>query len=206
MTDATPCSELNCGDIYAECGKLANYFVRGCRCSACRQAQRDYYRANRAKRLAYQAEYHQNNLEASRAASREHYRSNPDYYRQKRTQWFSENRERFRESRRASGSGRAANHARRARKLSAFVEHVNPLVVFDRDDYICQQCGIKCQREAWPSKDYATLDHIVALVLGGVHSYENVQTMCFRCNCAKGARERAEARRADRCPQSDSNR
>lgn len=190
----------------SDCGTITGYFHRKCRCAACCQAQRDYYRANRAKRLAYQAEYDESNAATLKVARRERYYANAEANRERRLRYYQENKDRWKDWRRASGSGRASCQARRARKLDAYVEHVDPLVVFDADGYICQMCGITCQREVWPSKDYATIDHIVPLILGGEHSYANTQTMCFSCNCAKGAKERGEARRAAReCPQKDSN-
>jgi len=201
-TPAPPCNPTNCGELFSQCGKITNYFARGCRCLQCRKAQRDYYKANRAKRLSYQVEYDRDHADVVQAKSRDRYYANIEANRENRLRYYRENKDRWPEWRRASGSGRASCQARRARKLEAFVEHVNPLVVFDQDGYQCQMCGVKCQRHTWPARDYATLDHIVAFVLGGKHSYANVQTLCFSCNCSKGAKERGQARRAAReCPQ-----
>jgi 5-methylcytosine-specific restriction endonuclease McrA len=86
-------------------------------------------------------------------------------------------------------ANRRNNQARRALLKNAFVEDVDRIVVFDRDNWTCQDCGIVCPKGAkFPEANFATLDHIVPLAKGGLHSYENSQTLCFRCNCRKGAR------------------
>lgn len=61
--------------------------------------------------------------------------------------------------------------------------------VFERDGWACQLCGEAIDRDAAvPDPLAATLDHIVPLVLGGDHSYANVQAAHFGCNSAKGGR------------------
>lgn len=79
---------------------------------------------------------------------------------------------------------RAAREAkRRARQRKAFVEHVDPLVVLERDDGVCGICGKDVDPLAYH------VDHIVALAKGGDHSYANSQTAHPRCNQRKGARD-----------------
>ena len=79
-------------------------------------------------------------------------------------------------------------HRRRAR----FVEHVDPRVVFERDNWTCQLCGEPIDRDAAPrSPRAASLDHIDPVSLGGEHSYANVQTAHCACNSSKGNRPRA---------------
>lgn len=48
--------------------------------------------------------------------------------------------------------------------------------VFERDGYTCKYCG---------STDRLSIDHIVAEVKGGPTTLENLQTLCFHCNCRK---------------------
>ena len=68
-------------------------------------------------------------------------------------------------------------------------ERVSPDRVFMRDGWRCGICGQK----TLPSKRGTThprapeLDHIVALALGGSHTYANTQTACRACNGRKGA-------------------
>jgi 5-methylcytosine-specific restriction endonuclease McrA len=82
------------------------------------------------------------------------------------------------------------NSARyRARKANALVDDVDRLVVFERDNWICQLCGEPVDRSAsYPDPRTPSVDHRVPLSKGGAHSYENCQTACLLCNVQKGAR------------------
>lgn len=81
---------------------------------------------------------------------------------------------------------RAKIQRRRARLLDAFVEDVDPTVVWDRDDGVCGVCGLPIDRAlAWPHKMSKTLDHIVPLARGGTHEYANMQLAHAVCNARK---------------------
>lgn len=90
--------------------------------------------------------------------------------------WRKDNPERAREIRHRNVL------AYRARKRGAHVEHVEPLVVLERDDGICGICG----RDVDPR--HFDIDHVIPLARGGEHSYRNVQVAHRRCNQRKGAR------------------
>jgi hypothetical protein len=49
--------------------------------------------------------------------------------------------------------------------------------IFERDGRKCLKCG---------STETLSIDHVVALSLGGDNSTENLQTLCMRCNSSKG--------------------
>lgn len=49
--------------------------------------------------------------------------------------------------------------------------------IFDRDGRKCLKCG---------TEDSLSLDHIVPLSTGGTNDEDNLQTLCKRCNSAKG--------------------
>lgn len=61
--------------------------------------------------------------------------------------------------------------------------------VLERDGYVCQVCGKKCDENdrSWGSSgpDFPTLDHIVPLAKGGTHTWDNVQCACGICNSYK---------------------
>ena len=52
--------------------------------------------------------------------------------------------------------------------------------IYARDGYRCRNCGV--------SQRYATLeiDHIIPIAKGGKSSYDNLQTLCHKCNVEKG--------------------
>ncbi len=54
--------------------------------------------------------------------------------------------------------------------------------IYERDGYRCRKCGI--------SDRYAQLeiDHIIPIAKGGKTTYDNLQTLCHRCNVEKGDR------------------
>lgn len=54
--------------------------------------------------------------------------------------------------------------------------------IYERDGYRCRRCGV--------SDQYATLeiDHIIPISKGGKSTYENLQTLCHKCNYEKGNR------------------
>ena len=84
---------------------------------------------------------------------------------------------------------RISGKKRRARKMGAMCENVDPFIVFDRDGYVCQLCGKKTNKKKRGTyHDKAPeLDHIIPLSLGGEHSYRNTQCSCRACNGSKGA-------------------
>lgn len=74
---------------------------------------------------------------------------------------------------------RAAN-TRRARKLAAFIEVVDPIVVFQCDQGVCGIC-----MKLVDSQSRWEVDHRVPLAKGGTHCYANVQLAHRRCNRVK---------------------
>ena len=52
--------------------------------------------------------------------------------------------------------------------------------IYERDGYRCRRCGV--------SERYETLeiDHIIPISKGGKSTYENLQTLCRKCNYEKG--------------------
>lgn len=76
----------------------------------------------------------------------------------------------------------ANSAARRARRLSQFVEHVDLAVVWARDRGICHICSQPADPADWH------LEHKVPLSRGGEHSYENTAVSHPSCNKSKGAK------------------
>lgn len=70
--------------------------------------------------------------------------------------------------------------------------------VAERDGIKCALCGREVNpSDIWYSetgrkcfgRTYPTVDHIIPLEKGGMHTLENVQLACKRCNSSKGSNE-----------------
>lgn len=69
--------------------------------------------------------------------------------------------------------------SQRALRKGAFVEHIDKRVLWERFGRLCALC-------TQPIKfKHVTLDHIVPLSKGGLHSYENIQPAHGLCNHVK---------------------
>lgn len=55
--------------------------------------------------------------------------------------------------------------------------------ILERDGYVCKNCGASLQSE--PNL-LLEVDHIIPISKGGMTSRDNLQTLCWRCNRAKG--------------------
>ncbi len=177
------------------------------------ERKRKYNRENQEAIKEYRRQDYLKNREANLERARRYRAENRELVLENLRQWKQENKEhcadyqrRYLEQNREAVKARrldyrsrrpevirAIRQRRRAMELAAFIEDVNPYVVFERDGYICQRCEVTCQVDSYPSLDYATLDHIIPLswgvFRGGFHSYANTQTLCYSCNSAKGNRE-----------------
>jgi|SRR6187549_89156 len=85
---------------------------------------------------------------------------------------------------------KARNSAKTARRQmilrTQMVETVDPLIVFERDKWICQLCNDPVDPKI-PGRERmgASLDHITPLSVGGEHSYANTQLAHLHCNSSK---------------------
>ena len=78
---------------------------------------------------------------------------------------------------------------RRAALRLVKVEDVESIAVFDRDGWVCGICETGIPRvTVWPHPQSPSLDHVIAISLGGDHSYSNTQAAHLACNMSKGAR------------------
>lgn len=138
---------------------------------------RENLNAERRNRWANDTEYR----EKSQAANRRSYQKNPDRMKTYVAKWMKDNPDKAREyARRARAnnpdSGRDSVSAARARRFGVTVERVKRAVVFERDGGICHICKLPVDPNQWD------LDHIVPLLQGGPHSYDNVAVSHRKCN------------------------
>ena len=54
-----------------------------------------------------------------------------------------------------------------------------------RDGYACKKCGISVKQEPHLLLE---IDHIIPLSRNGLTTEENLQTLCWKCNRAKGSK------------------
>lgn len=82
--------------------------------------------------------------------------------------------------------GRENLRIRRARLKECFVERIDDYLVYLVNSGICQICLCPIDRSLkFPNKMSFTIDHIYPISLGGEHSYDNVQSAHYTCNCRK---------------------
>lgn len=79
----------------------------------------------------------------------------------------------------------AVKRARRAG--STIVEPFDREMVFERDGWICNHCGIRCSSPNPFVLTAATVDHVIPLAQCGDHALRNAQTLCLSCNSSKQA-------------------
>jgi hypothetical protein len=137
------------------------------------------------------AQWRAANADRVRSANAAWRQDHPDYQRD----WVATNRECDRARKRTWAQAnpdkvRAQAQRHRARKLSnGAIEVFDDAEIFERDQWVCQVCGSPIDRLlTWPDPMSVSLDHVVALVNGGVHTRANTQSAHLRCNQRKGAR------------------
>lgn len=114
-----------------------------------------------------------------REAYRKWRRANPEEAKAARQRWYDANPDQIRRYARE----------RHARKRAVMVESFDELEIFERDGWICQLCGGPVDPAEGPrSSRSKSLDHIVPLTRGGLHTRVNSQLAHLGCNSAKGNR------------------
>lgn len=88
---------------------------------------------------------------------------------------------------------------RRLRKIRGVkVSYIDIKRLFARDRGVCWICGKRCDFKDYKTTDkgvfiagnsYPSIDHVVPLSKGGVHSWDNVRLACRGCNSRRGNRE-----------------
>lgn len=116
------------------------------------------------------------NRERVREYDRQFYAANPERKRVGVVRWRTENPIRARELK------RIAEASRRARKRQAFVERIDPQVVYKMYGGRCGICDELINGEFH-------VDHIKPLARGGEHSYANTQPAHPPCNSKKWAHQ-----------------
>lgn len=97
----------------------------------------------------------------------------------------------------AEASHKVHDAKRRSRLRSAIIDDDITLPkLIERDNSICYICGEPIDLNDYkivngrkkPLKMYPTMDHVIPLIEGGPHSWDNIKLAHLHCNAAKGAR------------------
>ena len=152
-----------------------NKYRRGCRCEDCVQALRAHARE----------QYRKADPEEERARRQAWAAANAEKVSQYGAEWYAARREEEQLRRRLAYAAdpepyKTRARARQLRVRGVQVEEVCRSVVWDRDGGICHICHEPADPDDWH------LDHIVAIHLGGEHSYANTAVSHPRCNLEKG--------------------
>jgi 5-methylcytosine-specific restriction endonuclease McrA len=155
------CPECGLDKLLPEYGQSRVY------CRPCSAARARHRRRDPAVKAAMRREY----LRRKEA--------DPEAFARWARQWRSRNPDKVREH----------NATRRARLRAVVAESFDPYEVFERDDWICGLCdGPIDPSAAYPDPMSPSLDHVVPVSRGGVHSRANCQAAHLVCNIRKGAR------------------
>ena len=139
---------------------------------------------NREKHRAYQRQYRLEHKEECAARNRQWALDNPNRVnelhrksRRKNPESYLEITRRYR----ASHPGFAEYHSRKRRALKRGAEgeitRIEWLLICAIHGNVCACCGLKKK---------LTLDHVIPLSKGGMHSTGNAQPLCRSCNSKKG--------------------
>lgn len=78
---------------------------------------------------------------------------------------------------------------RRMLEANTVVHKIDPVAVFERDQWRCYICGIHTPRanRGLNLPDSPELEHVVSLADGGTHTWDNLACACRTCNGSKGS-------------------
>lgn len=149
---------------------LKNYYAENK--ESCQKAVKAHYVANKEKYNAMAKTRYEANKEDHQARSRAWYVANKEAQQAFMREYYRTHRDQYLQY----------NQNRRARLAEAFVEHIDRQVVWGRDNMHCCMC-VK-----FVPFEEMHLDHVIPIFDGGLHAYNNVQTLCGSCNSSKGTK------------------
>lgn len=109
-------------------------------------------------------------------------------YRQRNIEAEIERGKRYRQTEQGKEAIYRKNMSRRSKKSNVrFTPHERKSIL-ERDNYICQCCGINVHNEKVNNPTKAHIDHIIPLDAGGNSEPDNLQVLCRTCNTTKGSK------------------
>lgn len=141
-----------------------------------RAVKKEYSEENRDRILEKKREYYQKNKEHHSEYMRAYRQANPERIAEYLRKWREENPDKK----------RALEYSRRSRKYEVFVEEVNKPGLIDRYGRICHICNGSIPEDVTHDHPlYFNIEHIVPLIYGGTHGYENCRPSHASCNQQK---------------------
>lgn len=141
------------------------------RCKTCDKLSRDP-----EKRRSYEREYWSDPERAKK--KREHVKKsmikNMDNHKRKRKEYLKTNA--------GINTQRKAGQVTRCKKAGCYIEHVDPLGLYQEQNGVCYLC-----LEQFDFKDME-MDHLIPISKGGKHEVSNVKMCCGTCNKKKGVK------------------
>lgn len=144
-----------------------------------REYRKKYYSERKEYYKKYKKEYYKNNKEKMNDATKQHYIDNK--------KWYKEYQKEYRKTEKYKISTKNTNHNRRKqikntnKKERITLEQWQEILKLQNNK--CIGCGREFNDELKP-----TLDHIIPLSKGGLHTIDNIQALCQSCNSKKGAK------------------
>jgi 5-methylcytosine-specific restriction endonuclease McrA len=178
-------------------------------CPACKDCHKQYRLDNKGAIHLRHKQYCLDNKEVIRVHKKQYRLDNKErflrYYTDNRDimlfckkQYYIDNRDvillrmkRYRQTEQGKAAGKRGNCKRRDDKAMIFHEKgFDPKKVFERDEWICQLCGVLTSQDYEDSAhpQYTNLDHIYPISKGGSTTYANTQCLCRQCNLEKGSK------------------
>lgn len=139
------------------------------RCKACDLLSRD-----KSLRAAYEKTYWDQRRDERRKMILSSHNKNKQKHKERRAIYLKTDS--------GLASYRKYTQTRYAKIKKAFVEHINPIDVFNAQGGFCYIC-----KNHFDFKDME-LDHVYPIALGGLHEKSNVKMACTTCNRSKGAK------------------
>ncbi|HEY5864783.1 MAG TPA: HNH endonuclease [Candidatus Tectomicrobia bacterium] len=125
------------------------------------------------------------NCEEQKAKRKITYAEDPEKQKQANQAWRKEHPEEVREQ-----SHRASVKRRALLMHCPLIEDFSRKDVFIRDKWICQLCYKPVKKTLrFPHPKSPSLDHVIPVMQGGNHSYQNCVLTHLGCNAAKAARD-----------------
>ena len=141
------------------------------RCKACEKLTIDVKR-----RREYEKKYWSDpdRKEKRKAQIRRSMAKNMDAYKVKRKEYLKTDA--------GMNTQRKAGQVTRCKSAGAYIEHVDPLELYQEQNGVCYMC-----LEQFNFKDME-MDHLIPICKGGKHEVSNVKMCCGTCNKKKGAK------------------